>query len=295
MKTKVSTWIVVVMTLALLAPAAMAREVDRCEQEFEFPDGFGIAQFGMTEQSFQHLFQCGLVRVGQDEDSHSAVGKIDRVDVSYEFTFTPTARKLFRINLEMLNAELYGELRTGFIARFGQPARDDRGRDNWQVPEVGAQIRMWQSGAYYKIRLQNRSLLVEEAMGYYCDAYHAPPAGIGPFRFGAGPEDVLGALGCGYRFVRQDDSRIEAEGYAFNQPARVLLDFGSAGTLQGVDFIINEMDAYALIENILARRFGDAQSGGSASSKLWRVSGGVQVMLSRTASEIRIRYMSTAR
>ena len=135
--------------------------------------------------------------------------------------------------------------------------------------------------------MTDRSYLLAEAMGYFCDTYYSLPKGMGPFAFGASLDATRKALGCGFRLVSQEDKKIVAQGYAFNQPATLTLGFTASGNLQTIEFAIPDQDAYPLIESTMAEKFG-ASAGGA-----W-TKDNVQVSLTKGGTGIFVRFVGAA-
>ena len=259
----------------MAAPALAVKKWSDCDGAYAFPAGFGAAKFGMSAQEVQGLSRCGISMLGEEDGVYSAAGKIDNQDVIYDFTVTPKAKKLFKVSMEMLNQDLFDDIRAEVSRQIGAPTKDDKGRDVWVDANSGAVLRMYRHKAYYKIRVQNPSFLLEEAMGYYCDKTNKMPAGIGPFVFGANIEDTVKVMGCGYRFVAKANSQVTLEGYAFNQPADVYLTFVD-DRLASVDYVIKKLDAAPLIMSVITDQFGNA--GGSGNTTTWDANGGTVTM-----------------
>jgi hypothetical protein len=279
--------VLVVVLLGLFGTVALAKDGDVCVQQYAFPDGFSIAGFGMSQRQVMEFSQCGLVSLGDEDGAYSYAGKYEKTDVIYEFTITPKARKLFKIQLETLSSDLFTKLREDFIRQIGQPGRDEKNREIWTDPKTGAGIALSRSKSGFRFQMTDKSYLLAEAMGYYCDAYYALPQGLGPFQFGSPRDTVRKSLGCGYRLVSQEDKKIVAQGYAFNQPATVTLGFTAAGNLQSIEFTIADQDAYPLIESTMIEKFG-ASAGGT-----W-TKDAVQISLTKGGTGIFVRYVGPA-
>jgi hypothetical protein len=278
---------VAVLLSGLLVAAAWAKEGDPCSQDNNFPRGFSIAAFGMSQRQVMQFSQCGLVSLGEEDGAYSFAGKYNKFDVIYEFTITPKAKKLFKIQLETLSSDLFTQLREQFIKQVGQPGRDDKGRETWVDSKSGATIVLSRSKSGFRFQMIDKSYLLAEAMGYFCEAYYSLPKGLGPFSFGMSADAARKALGCGFRPVNQEDKQIVAQGYAFNQPATLTLGFTANGNLQIVEYSITDLDAYPLIEATMAEKFG-ASAGGT-----W-TKDGIQVSLTKGGTGILVRFVGPA-
>jgi hypothetical protein len=279
--------VIAIVLFGLLGTAALAKDGEVCTQMFAFPNGFSIAEFGMSQRQVTQFAQCGLVSLGEEDGAFSFAGKFEKFDVIYEFTITPKAKKLFKIQLETLSSDLFTKLRDDFVRQLGQPGRDDKGRETWTDPKGGATVTLSRSKSGFRFQMADKSYLLAEAMGYFCDAYYALPQGLGPFQFGTNLDAVRKALGCGYRLVSQEDKKIVAQGYAFNQPATVTLGFSAAGNLQTIEFAIADQDAYPLIESTMAEKFGASPGGTWAKDA-------VQISLTKGGTGIFVRFVGPA-
>lgn len=292
MRTITTAFFVFLLALALAIPAAAAKNTT-CT-EYGFPDGFGVAAFGMSKEDIGGFDRCGLVSLGEEEGVYSAAGKlgtarIEPVDVIFEFTLTPKAKKLYQITMETLSMDLFKALRDEATAKYGQPSQDDKGREVWTDKNAGVSYKMYRTKRYFKVRTVSDSFLLEEAMGFYTDEHYSLPAGYGPFKFGISKEDALKGLGCGFQFVSRDNTRITLKGYAFNQPAKIFLDFSGGQTLTSMEFEVDAVDSFPLIESVITDKYGPAQVSGQG--RLWQVDS-AQISLTK-GTPIRIRYVWT--